>query len=523
MKKTFSFLFVITLVLGLAPGATAQEGESFKLTIMHTNDTHAQHEPDQDGSGGVVRQATVVKQIRAEATPSLLVDAGDRFTGTLFHLHYLGQDNVQIMNLLGYDVMTLGNHEFDNGQDVLAAFLDGVNFPVVSANIDFSASPLLAGKVPPYVVLEAGGERIGIIGAITPDTDILALPGENLAFDADVAGVVQAAVDELTADGIDKIILLTHLGYWNDLPLAREVSGVDVIVGGHSHTILSNRYPDVAGEYPTVVESPAGEPVLIVQAGQKNIYLGRLDVTFDAAGVVTDWGGDLILLSSDITPDAEMAALLATLVEPIAELRQTPVGESAMYLGLDLTTCRMRECRLGNLIADAIREHTGADIALQNGGGIRTHIAKGVVTVGDVLAVLPFGNLVSTFSLSGADVWEALETGVSQAETGAGRFPQVSGLRFSWDGSVPPGHRIVSVDVLDAETGEFVPLDLEAVYYVAANDYMRGGGDGYWVVADNAIDPYDFGSPLDAVVADYIAANSPIAPELEGRITRVDR
>jgi 5'-nucleotidase/UDP-sugar diphosphatase len=260
-----------------------------------------------------------------------------------------------------------------------------------------------------------------------------------------------------------------------------------------------------------------------VTAKSYNEFLGRLDVTFDANGVLTDWGGDVILLSQYITPDPAMVTLLTSLSEPIQTLRDTVIGEAGVFLVGDRSVCRVAECNLGNLITDAMRADTHVQIAIENGGGIRADIEQGPVTLGQVLTVLPFGNLVSTFELKGSDVWAALENGVSQVEDGAGRFPQVSGLRFTWDGSKDPGSRIVSVDVLNADTGEYEPLDLEATYTVAANDFMRRGGDGYSMFADDAINPYDFGSPLDVVMAQYIADHSPVMPEVEGRITRVDQ
>jgi 5'-nucleotidase len=210
------------------------------------------------------------------------------------------------------------------------------------------------------------------------------------------------------------------------------------------------------------------------------------------------------------------------------------VGETSVFLVGDRAVCRVAECNLGNLITDAMRAETGAQIAIENGGGIRSNIPVGeatpeetalgeplTITLGDVLTVLPFGNLTSTFSLTGADVITALENGVSDVEGGAGRFPQVSGIRYSWDGSLEPGSRIVSVEV-EQEDGSYAPIDLEEVYLVASNDFMRRGGDEYTIFETNAIDPYDFGKPLDQVLAEYLMANSPIAPVVEGRIMRVD-
>ncbi len=519
LRKSILWLVVLaTLLTGAL--ATAQSGETWPLTIMHTNDTHANHDPLGSGAGGVTRQASVVEQIRAQAPNSLLLDAGDRFTGTLFHAQYLGQDQALIMNLLGYDAMALGNHEFDNGDDTLAAFIDAVDFPVLSANIDFSASPHLAGKVAPYAVLDVNGEQVGVIGLLTEDTTNKSRPGAELVFSDDYSGITQQYVDELTAQGVNKIILLTHMGLGLDMRVANEVTGVDVIVGGDSHTLLSNAYAAAEDRYPVIVENPAGQPVYIVQAGDQNEFLGRLDVTFDADGVITRASGDVILLSQFITPNAEMNDLVEELREPLTALMEQEVGET--MVALDNSTCRSEECAIGNLIADAIRQETGAQIVFQNGGGIRAGIDEGVITLGEVRTVLPFGNLVSTFELSGADVVAALENGVSRVNDergGTGRFAQVSGLRYTWDMSQEVGSRIVSVEVLDPETGEYAPIDPEATYAVAANDFMRGGGDEYYVFRDNAARVYDYGRPLDMVVIEYLKANSPVAPQLEGRIT----
>ena len=520
-------LVIFALLLMLVGVVGAQDEEPYTLTIMHTNDVHGHHEPQSDGNGGAARQATVVDQIRSEAPNNLLLDGGDRFTGTLFHVQYRGQDSAQIMNMIGYDAMTLGNHEFDDGSEVLAAFVDALEFPVVTANVDFSEDPLLAGKINPYTIIEVGGEQIGIIGLVTPESEILSSPSEELIFEHDLIAVTQTQVDALTAEGVNKIILVTHIGYGADLGVAQAVTGVDVIVGGHTNTFLSNTYAGALGEYPTVLESANGEPVLVVQASTATVYLGRLDVEFDADGLLTDWDGDAILLSKYVTPDPEVSDLIAGLAEPIAALQNQIIGETTVALtGTNPRLCRVEECLLGNLISDAVLAETGVDIVFQNGGGIRADIDAGEVSLGEVINVLPFGNLVSTFELSGADVIVALENGVSQVtldennnpsvDDAAGRFPQVGGIRFVFDATQEPGSRIVSVEVW--QDGAFVELDPEALYTVAANDFTRTGGDGYEVFNTNAINAYDAGRPLDQVLADYIAANSPLTIELDGRI-----
>jgi 5'-nucleotidase/UDP-sugar diphosphatase len=531
LRKLVLLSGLLVLALALASGAAAQDGP-FNLTILHTNDTHSHHEPQATGDGGVARQATVQNQIIAEGGNVLLLDGGDRFTGTLFHQQYRGADQVQIMNALGYDAMTLGNHEFDDGDDVLAAFIDGLDFPVVNSNVDFSASEILAGKVQPYAVVEVGGRQIGIIGLVTPETPTISSPGDELVFSDDLIGSTQAAVDALTEEGVNIIILVTHIGLDVDMEVAAGVTGVDVIVGGHTHTLLGNAYVASVAEYPVVVENPNGEPVYIVQAGEKTQYLGRLDVTFDAEGVVTAAAGDTILLSRYITPDPELQAIVDELSGPVEALRAEPIGATASELLVgDRTVCRVEECALGNLITDALRADTGAQLAITNGGGIRADIDEGEITVGDVLTVLPFGNLAATLELSGADVIAALENGVSAITIGedaviprsgqSGRFPQVSGLRFTYDPTQEAGSRVISVEV-EGENGEFTPIDPEAIYTVATNDFMRNGGDGYEVFFTNGINPYDFGKPLDQVLAEYLTSLGDVTPSTGGRINLVN-
>lgn len=511
----------------ITAGPAGAQDDPFRLTIMHTNDTHSHHEPQgRSGHGGVARQATVVKAIRSEVDNSLLLDAGDRFTGTLFHKYYQGSENVKIMNALGYDAMALGNHEFDNGLEVLEKFIDGVDFPVLSANTGFGSLPV-AEKVPASTVLDVGREQIGVIGLVTAETPEITInfPGkEELSWSEDYAGVVNAEVAKLTERGINKIILVTHIGLGVDMALAAQVRGVDLIVGGHSHTAISSLYKEGGDtRYPMTVDDADGKPVYIVQAGDRDRFVGRLDMRFNAEGEVIRARGDLILLSRFIEPDAEIQALVEELAAPINELKNTPVaGDIGSVKSAQLLTnrdCRAGECLLGSLIADAIRAESGAQIVLQNGGGIRSDIDEGEVTVGEVLTVLPFGNTIATLKLKGADVRASLESGVSRVggKSGTGRFPQVSGMRFSFDPAREAGQRVVAVEVMD-ENGGFAALDDEAMYSVATNNFMRTGGDGYTLFADNAIDAYDHGRPIEEALIDYMIANSPVTVSKDGRI-----
>ena len=332
-------------------------------------------------------------------------------------------------------------------------------------------------------------------------------------------------VADLKAQGVDKIIALTHIGYAEDQALAAAVDGVDVYVGGHSHSFLETGNDKAAGPYPTVVTTPSGAPALVVQAGSYGTHLGRLDVTFDGAGVATAWTGGPVALGAEVAQDPVVQDKIVQLNVPLAQLRNQPVGEAGVELVGTSDACRFGECNLGNLIADAMLWATrdqGTRIAVQNGGGIRSGIPAGRVTMGQVIEVLPFSNTLATFGISGADLRASLEGGVSRTHdrnaSGTGRFPQVAGLRYAFDPARPEGERIQSVEVREPD-GSFRPLDPAATYKVATNNFVRAGGDGYGLFA-KAADAYDFGPNLEMVVAEYIKANGPVAPRVEGRITR---
>lgn len=550
--KTYRILFLCLFALvalsilaltGATPVVLAQGGE-YELTIAHTNDTHARLMPitafnsdckaEDDAAGkcfgGVARRATALQKIRAQAKNLLVLDAGDQFQGSLFYYLYKGEEAQKFLNEFGFQATTFGNHEFDDGPANAARYIEGLKLPLVSANVDVSAEPTLAGKVKPYAILEAGGEKIGVTGCTTTDTPILSSPGPNIKFNA-IAASVKAVVAELEKQGINKIILVCHEGYEPDQALAAAVDGIDVIVGGHSHSYLSSKPPDqdtdkALGPYPTVVKSPNGDPVLIVQAMAYGKYLGRLDVTFDEKGVPTKWDGAPILLDASVAPDPKIAEEVAKMDAPLQELRNKVIGQASVDLNNKDNECRFGECNIGDLITDAMlasQKKEGVQVALLNGGGIRASIPAGDVTLGHVLTVLPFGNTIAVFGLKGSDLAAALENGVSRAENpgneGTGRFPQVAGMTYVWNPDAPVGSRIVKAEIKQAD-GTYKPLDPNATYKVATLDFTRQGGDGYAVFQDNAIDPYDFGPTLSDVVAAYIGAHSPVAPAIEGRITK---
>ncbi len=295
-----------------------------------------------------------------------------------------------------------------------------------------------------------------------------------------------------------------------------------MIVGGHSHTLLSSTDEKAAGPYPTLVKNPSGTEVPIVQAYAYSKYLGELKVTFDDAGKVISATGAPKLLDSTVPEDEGFKARIAELGKPIEALKQKEISDATDEIDGNRDTCRVKECSMGNLVADALLDRVkdqGIQIAIQNGGGLRASIDKGVVTMGEVLTVLPFQNSVATFQLKGSDVVAALENGLSKIEEAAGRFPQVAGLKYSFDKSKPAGSRVVSVEVKEGDA--FVPLDPAKTYGVVSNNYMRSGGDGYKIFATAALNAYDFGPSLEDTVANYLAKNRPYKPYTDGRITEV--
>ncbi len=506
--------------LALAAGVAQAD---YTLTILHTNDFHARFEPisrfdsgcsaedDAEGKcfGGSARLMTAINEAKARSNNWVLLDGGDQFQGTLFYTYYKGKLAAEMMNMMGYTAMTVGNHEFDDGPEVLRGFIDATEFPIVMSNADVSGEPLLADALPKSVVIERGGERIGIIGLTPQDTDELASPGPNVIF-TDPADAVQGEVDRLTEEGVNKIIVLSHSGYMVDQRVAENTTGVDVIVGGHSNTYLANNDENADGPYPTVVNG-----VQIVQAYAYGKYLGELNVTFDDAGNVTEATGNPVLVDAAILADEAVAARVAEAAAPLEEIRNRVVAVTYVEIGGDRAVCRAMECSMGNLIADAMLARVkdqGIQVAIQNGGGIRASIDAGDVTMGEVLTVLPFQNTLSTFQVTGATIVEALENGVSQVEEGAGRFPQVSGMTFTVDLTQAPGSRISDVMIGGAA------VDPEAVYGVVSNNYVRNGGDGYAMFRD-AMNAYDFGPDLADVTAEYLAENAPYQPYTDGRIT----
>jgi 5'-nucleotidase len=315
---------------------------------------------------------------------------------------------------------------------------------------------------------------------------------------------------------VNKIIVLSHSGYNVDQRVAAETTGVDVIVGGHTNTLLSNTNERAEGPYPTMVGTTA-----IVSAYAYGKFLGELNVTFNDAGEIIEAVGEPIITDSNVAEDAAVVARIAEAAAPLEEIRNKIVASTGAPIDGSRDNCRAKECEMGNLVADAMLARVkdqGIQVALANGGGLRASLDEGEVTMGEVYTILPFQNTLATFEVKGATLKDALENAVLQYddESKNGRFAQVAGMTYTITGSEAFGSRIS--DVMIAGENGFEPMDPEQVYGVVSNNYVRGGGDGYKMFR-GAMNVYDFGPDLADVVSEYLADAGAYKPYLDGRIT----
>ena len=516
-------------LLGAALAAPALRpafaADGARIALIHLNDFHSKHEgvgeggttcaPSRPCAGGAARLAGAIREAsaaaRAEGRAPFLLDAGDQFMGSLYYTFHRGLAEAAVQRAVGTMAMSLGNHEFDNGPETLAAYAAAVPFPLLSANLDASEEPLLRDRVTDFAILESGGARIGVVGLTTPATMTSSSPGPRLRF-TDPMEAADRAAFALRRQGITTVVVLSHLGLPADRELAAQVGGIDAVIGGHSHLLLANGLAGAVGPSPLLVAG-RDRDVRIATVACHGRYLGRLDLDLGADGRVAAHGGAVRPIGPEVAEDPAVAAIVAEYGAPLAALRRRPVGQAAGPF--PDAACRLGECALGNLVAEAVLARVpGAEIAVVNGGGLRAPLPAGTITYGDVLAVLPFGNTLATVTLRGGALRAALENGLSRLPIPAGRFPQVAGLRFAFDAEAPPGQRLREVTTADG------PLDPDRAYRVVTHNFMRAGSDGYAMLRDAALEAYDDGPPLEEVLADHLAARGPVAPALDGRIAR---
>lgn len=497
---TFRRLCVVwVLGLGLCVHAMAQ---TLDLTLLHTNDVY-EISPKR-GKGGFAPLMTLLQQERARTTHHLTTFGGDLLSPSVMSDLTQGAQMIELMNAIGVDVASLGNHEFDFGLEVLKQRLAESRFTWLASNtLGPDGQPFGGAKA--TLLRQVGPLQIGFFALLTPETVHLSKPGAGVTF-APVIETAKAAVKTLKEQGADVIIALTHLSIAQDRELARQIQDLQVILGGHDHD--------------PIVFYEGGK--LIIKAGYDAHYLAVVDLRIDKrkvkdatrVSVLPQWR---FVSTSGVAPEAQIARLVETHEKSLDQALGVAVGTTSVPLDSRRSTVRVQESNLGNLIADAMRAALAAEVGLMNGGGIRgdrTYDAGTTLTRKDILTELPFGNVTVLLALNGADLWAALEHGVSQVEAKAGRFPQVSGLHFSYDAQRPPGSRILEVTV----GGQ--PLDKQRVYTVATNDFIAAGGDGYAVLKQGKqIIDASGGTLMASQVIEYITKQGTIAPRVEGRIT----
>ncbi|MCD4653123.1 5'-nucleotidase C-terminal domain-containing protein, partial [bacterium] len=505
--------------------------------------------------GGYARLSTKINSIRQSNDNVIFLHAGDAVQGTLYFTKYHGEPEFEWLNWMKCDAMVTGNHEYDKGSEILAEFIDRANFPILAGNVDVTEDKFLARKLLPYTILDVDGREIAIIGMVAQDTAETSNPDETVIFQ-DVIATTTSLIQELTENDIDKIILLSHIGYDRDIELAQSVDNIDIIVGGHTHTFLGT--PDsfirhVDGPYPTIVTSPSGETVYIVQAGAHARCLGNMKIVFDKHGDVTSCTGTPSILVGEtwlqkdhsgkysavtgqkyedinqliqstpqievVLENPEISARLQSYHDGLVELKSETIGEikhDILHVRLpgyhhpSTGKIMIHGSELAPIVADAMfwkAEQVGLkpDFAIHNAGGVRMDLQAGEITVGTVYELLPFENTLFMLELSGTSITDCLESLMERILTSDndGSFPYTSNLRYTANMNNCKGQRLTKIEIR-ANDGSWVNLELDQTYRIATNQYLASGRDGYTHFKTTDSYRYDTGFVDADIFMDYL-------------------
>lgn len=544
---------LLLLGVGVARGAPKVD-PNFELIILHNNDMHARFE--QTGAygndcqaadvasnrcyGGFARVAHKVREYRTKesngGTPVLYLNAGDTYTGTPWFTVYKDNITAAFLNILKPDAISLGNHEFDLGVEGLVPFLNEVDFPVLTANLDLSKTPSMQNikSLRPSTVFSKGGVKIGVIGYLTPETKQLTT-ASTVDFTDEIVAINKEAA-ALKAEGVHILIALGHSGLLRDREIAASCPDIDIVIGGHSHTFLyTGTEPDIdpaEGPYPTMVKNSAGRDVPVVQAFAYTKYLGYMKLEFDADGNLLSFDGSPILLNGAVDRESDVLQLLDVYRPGILELDEV-IGQTRVLL--DATRCRFEECNIGNMIADSMvmtytmsrdessQYWTDAAIAFIQGGGIRASIEVGQdgnITKKDLKTVLPFGNAIILAEVTGETIKQMLERSVYRydGKNGYGEFLQMAGVHAVYDLSKPPGERVVSVEVRCARctTPSYGSLYEYDRYKIIISQFLWEGGDGFSMFSGRNFEVLVWGEY--EITEEYLKKFSPVYPAIEWRV-----
>ncbi|TFK70177.1 5'-nucleotidase [Pluteus cervinus] len=504
--------------------------KTYNVSFYHINDVHAHidqfrssgsscTDPTKGCVGGYSRVKTIIDKTRPTHHNSLFLNAGDEFQGTLFYSFYKGSATAQVLNQMGFDAMTLGNHEFDDGDQHLAEFVHNLTIPVLSCNVH-SANEKLQKKLIPYKLYPK--HSLALVAVTTDTTPSISSPDNGTTFDEPIQAV-QKTVDLIRKryPYIKRIVALTHIGYDQDILLAKQTRGVNLIIGGHSHTLLGSM-AGAAGPYPTIEKNLDGQEVFIVTSYRWGEYLGYIDIEYEQnSGKILGYTGAPIHLTNDTVQNPQLQKEIDTFAEGFAHFATTIIGNTTKTLVQ--STCQQQECTLGDFIADAIlayRESNGAVIGITNSGGIRTEIEVGNITLQTSLETFPFGNTVVDLTFTGAELWKIVESAISRVSQFNGRAVTSAvqwshTLRVQYNPSNPAGSKIISITV----NGEKLVADKQ--YHVAAIDFLAGGGDNVWEASmGGSWVPL---KSLDEVFADQVTKLSPLSIEVDGRLSVTDQ
>ncbi len=486
----------------VAVAATPAASEPAEVSIIHFNDLDRMGE--KGGRGGVARLAAVINSERAKGGNVLVTFGGDTISPSLMSGFDEGAHMIALLNQLDLTAMALGNHEFDFGPDVAKQRISEATFPILGSNNVDTDGDVIDGAQE-SIIVDVGKHRIGIFGLTTVSTTVKSSPGE-VKF-RDVVEVAAEQAEALREAGANLVVALAHTDLEEDRALI-EQGAVDLLLSGDDHMLRT----EIAGG---VLFAESGEQAdwvtiidLVLDEEEDD---GKMEFFWSAEYRVVDTGG--------YAADMQIEAAVQKLEHRLGEELDVVLGTTSTVLDSRRETIRAKESAIANLFADAIREATGADVGIMNGGGIRANRIYDpgtVLTRRDIQSELPFGNKTVVLEVTGQDIIDALENGFSEIEKGAGRFPHVSGIELQYDPSRSPGSRVVEVRM------NGVVLDPDATFTLAINDYVAGGGDGYDVFEDKRRIVDEYAAVLMTVqVFDYIASRGTVSPEVEGRLVAV--
>jgi 5'-nucleotidase len=484
--------------------AQAQRECNVRVTLLQLNDVYQFAPVDGGTRGGLARVLTLRKQIMSESPHALFLLAGDTISPSVESNTYQGRQMIDAWNSSGLDYATFGNHEFDFGPEVLRARMSESHFKWLAANVIDKKTGKTFGDTPEFVVREFEGVKVGIFGIILQETLTSSRPGPEVDI-LDPCATAARVMPRIRAEGAQVIVALTHLSMAEDKQLAR-CSGVDVIIGGHEHTLL---------------ESMSGHaPIFKMTSDARE--LGRIDLNISkSTGKLDSIDWQVIPVTDQVKDDVAFASINRKYGDLLKTLEQ-PIGRTDVELDVKSANVRTQETNMSDFVADAFRQATQSDVALVNGGSLRADaiMRPGILTKRDVISILPFNNRVVKLQVTGAMIRAALENGVSHSveESQPGRFPQVSGIRYAFDTSRKPGARLTSVTV----NGK--ALDDRHTYTLATTTYLAVEfGDGYEMFrgATFLIRPEQAQLETE-ILRKAIAAVPAISPKLDGRIKRID-